>query len=85
MKKPPLQKDYHRHISKEQQKKPVPFATDIEHFLASEVEQFKPKNNDINKFQQDVQSLIFPSIINKKLRYDAKDKPLHSQLEQNLM
>jgi hypothetical protein len=34
----------------EQQKKPAPFATEIENFLSSEVEQFKPKNNDINKF-----------------------------------
>ena len=38
MKKPPLQKDDHRHNSSQQQKKPVPFATDIEKFLASEVE-----------------------------------------------
>lgn len=50
--KPPLQKDMHRHVSNQINKRPVPFAIQKDEsnnaFLA------KPKNNDVDQFQNDI-------------------------------
>ena len=52
-KKPPLQKDFHRHVAKQMMSAPVPFAQNQGNQFISRNDdvKFKPKCSDINQFQ----------------------------------
>ena len=56
-------KDFHRFVSEEQMKLPPPYAKNS---LDNKFPSAKPKNNDIDTFQKEVESQLNPSVIRRQ-------------------
>lgn len=81
-------KDFHRFVSEEYMKQPPPYAknrTDSMGYPGYGESNAKPKNNDLETFQKEVESQLNPSVLRRQQKYKEIDRELHMQLEKNLI